>query len=561
MKALATVAGGQAELPELIGPQERSSAQAIIETLIRNGVLHVFGVPGVHTYELYDALYQHRDRVTYVGARHEQAAGYMAYGYAASTGDLGVYTCVPGPGILNSGSALATAYAANAPVLCLTSDIPAAEIGRGHGILHELPDQVALLRGLTKWAERIDHPSEAPPRVGEAIRRARSGRPRPVALVCPWDILGIRAPVTFGEAVGSEQSPVPDPNGVARAATLIATAKRPLIMLGSGAVDAGEEILALAQRLQAPVTSHRNGRGIVGDDLPYGLSSAAAYEYWQTTDLLIAIGTRMELQYIRWRKLPPDLRIVRIDIDPTEMARRKVDAPIVADARDGVAALLAELAGHRVDSPSRERELGELKAAARARFASVQPQVAYLDVIRAVLPRDGFFVEEICQAGFAARYAFPVFCARTYVSSGYQDNLGFGFMTALGVKVANPGRAVVSISGDGGFMYGVQELATAVQYSIGVVAIVFNNQSFGNVLRDQRTRYEGRVIGADLVNPDFVALARSFGVDAARVSEPQGLQRELEVALARGTPCLIEVQIEPGSETSPWPFLHPNGFG
>ena len=205
MKALATVAGGQAELPELIGPQERSSAQAIIETLIRNGVLHVFGVPGVHTYELYDALYQHHDRVTYVGARHEQAAAYMAYGYAASTGDLGVYTCVPGPGILNSGSALATAYAANAPVLCLTSDIPAAEIGRGHGILHELPDQMALLRGLTKWAERIDHPSEAPRLVGEAIRRARSGRPRPVALVCPWDILGIRAPVTFGEAVRREQ--------------------------------------------------------------------------------------------------------------------------------------------------------------------------------------------------------------------------------------------------------------------------------------------------------------------------------------------------------------------
>src|SRR6516162_5711946 len=180
-------------------------------------------------------------------------------------------------------------------------------------------------------------------------------RPRPVALVCPWDILGVRAPVTFGEAVGSEQSPVPDPNGVARAATLIAAAKRPLIMLGSGAVDAGEEILMLAQRLQAPVTSQRNGRGIIGEDLPYGLSSAAAYEYWQTTDLLIAIGTRMELQYIRWRKLPPDLRIVRIDIDPTEMARRKVDAPIVADARDGVATLLTELTGHRLDPPPRER--------------------------------------------------------------------------------------------------------------------------------------------------------------------------------------------------------------
>ena len=143
----------------------------------------------------------------------------------------------------------------------------------------------------------------------------------------------------------------------------------------------------------------------------------------------------------------------------------------------------------------------------------------------------------------------------------YQDNLGFGFMTSLGVKVANPGRAVVSISGDGGFMYGVQELATAAQYGIGVVAIVFNNQSFGNVLRDQATRYNGRVIGAHLINPDFLVLARSFGIEATRVNDPQGLQRELDVALTRGAPCLIEVQVEPGSEISPWPFLHPNGFG
>jgi acetolactate synthase-1/2/3 large subunit len=561
MKSRATRADSPVESAVAIVPPVRSSGQAIIETLARNGVRHVFGVPGVHTYELFDALHSYRDRVTYLGARHEQGAGYMAYGYAASTGDLGVYTCVPGPGILNSGAALATAYAANAPVLCLTSEIPSTEIGRGHGILHELPDQMTLLRGLTKWAERIDHPSEAPRVVGEAVRCARSGRPRPVALACPWDVLGIRAPVNFEEPVAREMPPVPDPDMVSRAADLMVAAKRPLVMLGSGAVEAGEEILALARRLQAPVTSHRNGRGIVGEDLPYGLPSAAAYEYWQTTDLLIAIGTRMELQYIRWRRLPPGLKIVRIDIDPTEMARRTVDVAIVADARDGVLALLAELASRRLDPPVREQEFAELKASARARFAAVQPQVAYLDAIREVLPKDGFFVEEICQAGFAARFAFPVFRPRTYVSSGFQDNLGFGFMTALGVKVANPSRTVVSVSGDGGFMFGVQELATAVQHGIGVVAIVFNNRGFGNVLRDQGTRFDGRVIGADLVNPDFVALARSFGVDAVGVNDPLRFRRELEAALSSGVPRLIEVQLEPGSEASPWPFLHPNGFG
>src|SRR5204863_367801 len=226
------------------------------------------------------------------------------------------------------------------------------------------------------------------------------------------------------------------------------------------------------------------------------------------------------------------------------------------DARLGVRALLEALAPRLRKRASREAEFQDLKARARREFEVVQPQLAFLDAIRAVLPRDGFFVEEISQVGFTARFGFPVYEPRTYVASGYQDNLGFGYMTSLGVKVANPTRAVVSVNGDGGFMFGVQELATAVQHRIGSVAIVFNNQSFGNVLRDQKTTFGGRLLGEALRNPDFVKLAESFGAAGYRAATAGQLRSALERALADDAPALIEVPGEPGAEASPWPFIH-----
>jgi acetolactate synthase-1/2/3 large subunit len=489
-----------------------STGAAIVDALVRNGVDLIFGIPGAHTYALFDALYERRNEIRFVGTRHEQGAAYMAYGYARASGRPGVYTCVPGPGVLNTTAALCTAYAGNAPVLCLTGEIPSAEIGRGHGILHELPDQLGTLRPLVKHAARIAHPSAAPRLVNEVFERMLSGRQGPVVLECPWDTLGQKAPVEPLPPAAPDAPPSPDPALVAKAAEIAAAARQPMIMLGSGAVDAGTEVAALAELLQCPVTSHRSGRGIVADDAACGLNFAAAYELWPQCDVLIAVGTRMELQYLRWRHIPAGLKIVRIDIDPAEMARRAADVAIVADAAAGVRALADALRGKLAHRPSRAAEFAAVKDRARKKYETVQPQLAYLDVIREALPRDGLFVEEICQAGFAARFGFPVYAPRTYVTCGYQDNLGYGFMTSLGAKMARPDRPVVSINGDGGFMYGVQELATAVQYGIAVTAIVFNNRGFGNVLRDQ-TR-TGHPIGNALQNPDFAALARSFGAGA-----------------------------------------------
>lgn len=275
------------------------------------------------------------------------------------------------------------------------------------------------------------------------------------------------------------------------------------------------------------------------------------------TDLVIGTGSRLELQHIRWKKMPPGVKFVRIDIDPLEMVRLPPDVGIVADAKVATQVLLETLRKQIGQRASREQEFTEIKARTRKQFEQVQPQGAYLDVLRQVLPRDGFLVEEISQVGFTARFAFPVYAPRTYVTCGYQETLGFGFNTALGVKVANPNRAVVSITGDGGFLFSVQELATAAQYRIGVVVCVFNNNAYGNERRDQLTRYQGHLIGAELTNPDFVKLAESFGVDAYRVHSPDEFRTALEKAHALDAPAVIEIVVERGSEASPWPFLHP----
>jgi acetolactate synthase-1/2/3 large subunit len=538
-----------------------TTGQAIAESLIAHGVDTVFGIPGVHMYDFNDALARRSDRIRFITTRHEQAAGYMAYGYAKSSGRVGAYTVVPGPGVLNSSAALCTAYGAMAPVLCLTGNIMSHLIGKGRGQLHELPDQLALLRGLTKWSERINHPTEAPGVMAEAFRQLSFGRIRPVAIEAPWDIFGMKAELTMTAPLAVPAPPAPDPDLVAAAAKLIASATRPLISVGAGALHAGEEILQLAKLLQAPVTAHRSGKGVVSDDSPYGMSSVAAYEYWKDADLLIGIGSRLELQHFRWRWRPRDLKTVRLDIDPTEMVRLRPDVGIVADSAAGTTALhdaLHPLIGKR---GSREPEFLGIKARAHAAIQAVQPQVSYIDAIREALPRNGFFVEEISQAGFTARFAFPVYAPRQYVTCGYQETLGFGFNTALGVKVAHPDKAVVSVTGDGGFLFGAQELATAVQHGINLVTVVFNNGSYGNVRRDQIQQYGGRLLGAELANPDFVKFAESFGVKAYRTAGPLDLRAKLRAALDADIPAVIEVPLERGAETSPWPFIQPPPHG
>ena len=534
-----------------------TGGEAIVSGLVAHGVDTVFGLPGAQIYGLFDAFHQAQLKV--IGARHEQACGYMAFGYARASGKPGVFSVVPGPGVLNAGAALLTAFGCNEPVLCLTGQVPTDYLGRGRGHLHEMPDQLATLRTFVKWAERIEYPDSAPTLVSRAFQEMLSGRRGPAALEMPWDVFTQKAETSAAKPLGPFTPPQPDPDRIAKAAALIAGAKAPMIFVGAGAIEARDEILELAEMIDAPVVAFRSGRGILSNAHELGLTMAAAYKLWPTTDLMIGIGTRMELPTtFRWPFKPDGLKSIRIDIDPVEMRRLIVDAGIVADAKAGTAALAAAVskAGYR-KTAGRRATIREASAASLQEIQRVQPQMAYLNVLRAVLPHDAIVTDELSQVGFASWYGFPVYEPRTFITSGYQGTLGAGFPTALGAKVAHPDRPVVAITGDGGFMFAVQELATAVQYNIGVVTLVFNNNSYGNVRRDQRERFDGRVVASDLVNPDFVRLAESFGVAASKVTSPDQFKSALETALAHGGPYLIDIEIPRDSEVSPWAFIHP----
>ena len=534
-----------------------SGGEAIVDGLVAHGVDTVFGLPGAQIYGLFDAFQQAQLKV--IGARHEQACGYMAYGYARSTGRPGVFSVVPGPGVLNAGAALLTAFGSNEPVLCLTGQVPTPFLGKGRGHLHEMPDQLATLRTFVKWADRIEYPDAAPTLVSRAFQEMMSGRRGPVALEMPWDVFTQRAETGASKPFDPFPPPQPDTERVKAAAALIADSKTPMIFVGSGAIHARDEILELAELIEAPVVAFRSGRGIVSNAHELGLTMAAAYQLWPKTDLMIGIGTRMELPTMfRWPFRPDGLKSIRIDIDPSEMRRFAPDAPVIADAQAGTSELLTAVrkAGYTKTS-GRRTAIRDASASALEQIQKIQPQMAYLNILREVLPPDAIVTDELSQVGFASWYGFPIYQPRTFITSGYQGTLGSGFPTALGAKVAHPDRPVVAITGDGGFMFGVQELATAVQFNIGVVVLVFNNNAYGNVRRDQREHFDGRIVASDLVNPDFVKLAESFGVGATRVTSPETFRSALEKALADGGPYLIAVEVSKDSETSPWAFIHP----
>jgi acetolactate synthase-1/2/3 large subunit len=476
----------------------------------------------------------------------------MAYGYARASGRPGAFAVVPGPGLLNTTAALATAYATNAPVLCISGQIPSNLIGRGFGLLHEVPDQLAILRGLTKWSERINHPSEAGHLVNEAFRQMRHGRPRPVALEMPLDIMALEGEVALPAVDPPPGPPPPDPELITQAVKLLAGAKQPMIYIGSGCAEAGSEVLAVAEQVQAPVVTYTGGKGIVSDRHYLAQNLLAGHEWWRGADVVLAIGTRFNQPQTRWG-LDGDIKVIRIDLDPVEITRvARPEVAIVADAKEALAALSRELEGK--ERASRKDELDALKAKTAARLReTLGPQCEYLDAIRAELPDEGIYVEDLTQVGYVGRLAFPVYRPRTYIHSGYQGTLGFSYATALGAKVARPDAPVVSVSGDGGFMYNVQELSTAALHGIDAVAIVFADGAYGNVRRMQKNDYGNRLIAVDLLNPNFPKMAESYGIAGVRAQSPEALRRELAAALKRRGPSLIEVPV--GEMPDPWPTL------
>jgi len=531
-----------------------NTAEATVAALLAHGIETVYALPGVHNDPLFDALFKAADRMRTIHTRHEQGAAYMALGASLATGRPQTYAVVPGPGLLNAAAALLTAYGMNAPVLGLIGQIPQVDIGRGFGHLHEIRDQAGILSRLVDFSARIRAPAEAAPLVGAAIAAMATRRRGPAALECAIDVWGRSGPVGPIVPPSPPAGPPLDEDAILDAAKRLGTAQRPLIVCGGGAQDAAEEVTMLSGMLQAPVLGYRRGRGLLDSRNPFSVTLPLGHELWREADLVLGIGTRLHMQQASWGT-DTDLSIIRIDADPEEPDRlRRPAVALIGDARPILRRLLDVLPAHNSSRPSREEEMRERQAKMHARLQKLAPQLAWLEAIRAELPEDGIFVDEVTQIGFAARLAMPIYKPRTFLSPGYQDNLGWGFATALGAQHARSDVPVLAISGDGGFLYTGNELATAIRHRIPLVTLVFVDGAFGNVRRIQEERYGNRLIACELANPDFVRFAESFGAHAERARTPQELRPALKRAFAsREGPTLIEVPV--GPMPSPWEFL------
>jgi acetolactate synthase-1/2/3 large subunit len=438
-------------------------------------------------------------------------------------------------------------------VLALIGQIPEHTIGKGLGQLHEIRDQAGIISRLVDFYAHIKGPEQAGPLVAKAFRAMSSGRRGPAALSCAINMWGKRGKVSPAAPLPVREKPVNE-GAVRKAARILGKAKRVLIVCGGGAQDASPEVTELSAMLQAPVLGYRRGRGVLDSRDPLSVTLPLGRELWGEADAVLAVGTRLLNPLTVWGT-DRNLKIVRVDSDPEEPSRQhKPDAALIGETAPTLRKLIDALAKTNMRRASRRDELQERQAKWRERFKKLAPQLGYIEAIRAELPDDGIYVDEVTQVGFVARLAFPAYKPRTFLSPGFQDNLGWGYATALGAQHARPDVPVVSINGDGGFLYTSNELATAMRHRIPLVAIVFADGAFGNVRRIQQERYGNRLIASDLANPDFVKYAESFGAAAERARSPDELRGALKRAFARREPSLIEVPV--GPLPSPWEFIH-----
>jgi acetolactate synthase-1/2/3 large subunit len=529
----------------------------VVEALAREGVRHVFGIPGVHNLAVYDALLR-QSAITHVLARHEQGAAFMADGYARASGAPGVVIVTSGPAATNTITPLAESYSGSIPVVVVMSDIAARLVGRDLGALHEVPNQIDCFRPVTRWAEALIDATAIPASIAGAFELLRTGRPGPMALSIPHDLLAARVEATLPPRSGAGRPPchVAD---VESAARLLRDAERPLIIAGGGVIAAGAaaELAALARRLQAPVVTTVAGRGVVSERDPLWHSvlpdRRATAPALAAADVVLAVGTKLGHRSLEKLGAGPgaEQTLIHLDLDPGVIGRQyKARVAVVGDARDGLAGLVAALGPGPAARTGWDRErLAALRADAGPRFTREVAET--MAALRRALPDDAIVVNDQTGLTYWMEHKFPVLAPRTFLYPTGSAVLGYAVPAAIGAKIARPERPVVAVAGDGGFMFSVAELATAVKYRLPIVFLVINDERFGAIKFLQERLYGGRWGEADLTNPDFVALARAFGARGERLPAPDALPEAVARALAAGGPTLLELRM---SLEPPWEF-------
>lgn len=524
--------------------------------LAEEGVTHIFGIPGVQLDHATNGLSGYRDQIRFINARHEHTTTYAADGYSRSTGRVGVALVVPGPGVLNAGAGLVTALACSSKVLLIAGQIPTNGIGEGWGLLHEIPDQSGILATLCRSSVLTSDAGEVAGAVHGAFVQLQNG-PGPVAVEIPPDVL---AGGTDGAAIGAEPAATPSPGSdseLGAAAERLVAAKRPVIYVGGGGRAAGawDELAALAEALGAPLVASTNGKGAFDDRHHLATMPLAHHELLWRADLVLFVGSRTISPRAGSLLINPDAVQISLNHDAGAFGPpRNFTHTITGDARTGVAALTEMVVGDTgTDRPCWVDDLDDVRARAQARLDGIEPQLSYASALRDAMPDDGCLVNELTQVGYAARYSYPVHHPMSYIDPGYQGTLGYGYPTAIGAAVGNPDRAVVSVTGDGGFGYGMSEMATVMKYDIPLVCVLFRDDAYGNVQRMHRQKFDGDHHGTELTNPDFVALAGAYEMDAYRAQSPDELRTMLSTAIDARKPALIDVPI--GVTPDPWPSV------
>lgn len=510
-----------------------------VECLKAQGVEVIFGLPGNHLDTVYEALYNNQDSIRHYVTRHEGGAAFMADGYARATGDVGVCMTVPGPGSNNAAIGICEAYTACSPVLLITGQNPSYLAQKDprksfHGL-----DQEAAFAPMTKHIEIVHRVDQIPGAVNRAFGAMRSGRPGPVLIELATDALQTDADLPIPQRNNGLLT-MASPDDIETAVALINISERPLIVSGGGInhTRATEELLEFAHLLNAPIAMTGMGKGSVPEDSPYSIGlfrDGVAQAAMKAADLILAIGTRFTYRDTGNWSLQIPQPLIHIEADVSEIHKEyPATVGIGANPKLVLQQLNEALSYEKLTGGWRE-DLEQL----RSQFASIEPP-RILKEMRDIMPRDAILSVDVNITGYGALTHFPTYSAGSYIFSGISVAMGIGLTAAIGAQVAYPNRKVVALSGDGGFLMTSSDLATAVMYNLPIVTLVMNDNQYTSIERGQLRRF-GKRIGVELVNPDFVQFAESFGVVGLRVEDMDDFRPTLEKALALDKPVVVEV--------------------
>jgi 5-guanidino-2-oxopentanoate decarboxylase len=520
--------------------------EAVMRLLSAYEVDTVFGMAGTMTVELYRGI--GLAGIHHVQCRNEQGASLMADGYARATGKPGVCTIIAGPGVTNAATGIAQAYSDSQPMLVLSGACATPMQGKGWGAVHELSDQAAVTAGFTAFSVMVRHPDELPELIARAYGVFRGSRPRPVHLSLPRDVLP--------EPVGSDWKtrraptlPMPDPAAIGEAAERLAAAKRPLIVVGGGAVGTRRALTEIAELIGAPVLSTNAGKGILPESHSLSLGCSILLKPSQQAlaeaDVVLLVGSQVSMGDHFLPKLEIGGDIIRIDIDPRELtAVYPAAVPIQADAGAALSALASALSSRK---PPARRAQGELRvrdilAANTAKMTDLEQLHARVwTILRSALPPDTIVMGDASQIVYSGSFAMPMEVERCWYYSGTYCSLGVALPMAIGAKIGAPHRPVIAVAGDGGIMFTVNELATAVEERLALPVLVWNNDALKEIV-DQMDQRQIPRIGVEPKSPDFLGLAQSLGCHATRATSAEHLATSVRDALGADRPTLIELR-------------------